>query len=186
MRVEEMNIPGCYQLFPQVRTDARGRFLKTFHKDVYAEHGLVTGFAEEYYSVSHKGVLRGMHFQTPPHAHFKLVYCLSGSVLDAIVDLRAGSPTYRQATTIELSVEAGNMLYIPPGMAHGFYALTDDAVMQYKVTTVYAPHNDAGIRWDSAGIDWPDTQPLVSERDAGFPRLEDYDSPFVYVEKRGL
>ena len=185
MRVEETLIPGCYQLFPQIRTDARGRFVKTFHEEVFADHGLVTEFVEEYYSVSHKGVLRGMHFQTPPHEHFKLVYCLDGKVLDAMADLRVGSPTYRRAATIELSAELGNMLYIAPGVAHGFYALTDDAIMQYKVTTMYAPDSDAGIRWDSAGIDWPDAAPLVSERDAGFPRLGEFESPFVYAGKAG-
>jgi len=184
MRVEGTLIPGCYQIFPQIRTDARGRFVKTLHEKVFADHGLVTEFVEEYYSVSHKGVLRGMHFQTPPHEHFKLVYCLDGKVLDAMVDLRVGSPTYRQAATIELSAELGNMLYIAPGVAHGFYALTD-AIMQYKVTTIYAPDNDAGIRWDSAGIDWPDAAPLVSERDANFPRLDEFVSPFVYAGESG-
>jgi len=185
MRVEKTIIPGCYQLFPQIRTDARGRFVKTFQKDVFAEHGLITEFAEEYYSVSHKGVLRGLHFQTPPHEHYKLVYCLDGRVLDAIVDLRAGSPTYKQAATIELSAESGNMLYIAPGVAHGFYALSDDVVMQYKVTSMYAANNDAGIRWDSAGINWPASVPLVSERDANFPRLAEFESPFVYADKAG-
>lgn len=181
MRVEQTSISGCYQLFPQVRKDHRGSFVKTFHKDLFAKHGLVTEFAEEYCSVSHKGVLRGMHFQTPPHEHFKLVYCLAGNVLDAIVDLRIGSPTYKKFATFELSSELGNMLYIAPGMAHGFYALTDEVIMQYKVTTVYAPEHDGGIRWDSAAIPWPDGAPIISDRDSGFPMLEDYNSPFRFV-----
>ncbi len=103
MRVEQTSIPGCYQLFPLVNKDNRGSFVKSFHKDVFAKHGLVTEFAEEYYSISHKGVLRGMHFQTPPHEHFKVLYCLAGKVLDAIVDLRVGSPAYQKSETIELS-----------------------------------------------------------------------------------
>jgi len=181
MRVEQTYIPDCYQLFPPVIKDYRGSFVKTFHKDVFAKHCLVTEFPEEYYSISHKGVLRGMHFQTPPHEHFKVVYCLAGKVLDAIIDLRLGSPTYKKSATFELSAEIGNMLYIAPGIAHGFYALTDDVIMQYKVTSVYAPEHDSGIRWDSAGIEWPDSAPILSDRDSDFPTLEDYKSPFRFV-----
>lgn len=180
MRVEETPIPGCYQIVPQVRRDGRGSFVKTFHKGVFQNHGLVTEFAEEYYSVSHKGVLRGMHFQTPPHEHFKIVYCLAGSVLDVIVDLRVGSPQYGNVATFDLSAEQGNMVYIAPGVAHGFYALTNNAIMQYKVTTVYAPEHDGGIRWDSIELAWPDSAPTISDRDRGFPALADFDSPFRF------
>jgi dTDP-4-dehydrorhamnose 3,5-epimerase len=180
MRVEQTAIPGCYLLLPLLNKDNRGSFVKTFHREVFAQHGLVTEFAEEYYSISYKGVLRGMHFQTPPHAHFKLIYCLTGAVLDAIVDLRVGSPTYQQTETLTLSAALGNMLYIAPGVAHGFYALTDEAVMQYKVTTVYAPAHDVGIRWNSAGIVWPDASPILSERDRSFPALVDFHSPFQF------
>jgi dTDP-4-dehydrorhamnose 3,5-epimerase len=180
MRVEPTAIPGCYQLFPLVSKDSRGSFVKTFRKDVFAKHGLVTEFSEEYYSISRKGVLRGMHFQTPPHDHFKVVYCLSGLVLDAIVDLRVGSPAYRQSETLALSAELGNMLYIAPGIAHGFYTLSDEAILQYKVTTAYAPKHDGGIKWDSAGIAWPDASPILSVRDHGFPGLVDFLSPFQF------
>ena len=181
MRVAQTPIPGCYQLFPQVRKDNRGNFVKTFHKELFEKHGLATEFVEEYYSCSHKGGVRGLHFQTPPHEHFKLVYCLAGKVLDALVDLRKGAPTFKQYATFELSAEVGNMLYISPGVAHGFYALTDDAVMQYKVTTAHAPRNDCGIQWESAGIPWPDSFPIVSERDSSFPLLQDHISPFQYT-----
>ena len=182
MRVEKTSIPGCYQLFPIVRNDNRGSFVKTFHKDDFLKHGLVTEFAEEYYSVSHRGVLRGMHFQTPPYEHFKLVYCLEGEVFDAIVDLRIGSPAYRQSASFELSSEVGNMLYLAPGIAHGFYARTENAIMQYKVTTMYAPENDAGIRWDTTGIDWPSTTPEISDRDRAFQALADFESPFRFEQ----
>lgn len=178
MRIEQTPIPGCYQIFPDVRHDHRGSFVKTLHKEIFLEHGLVTEFAEEYYSISHKGVLRGMHFQTPPHEHFKLVYCLSGKVLDAIVDLRSNSETYQKSATFELSAETGNMLYIAPGIAHGFYALTNEAIMQYKVTTVYAPEHDGGIKWNTTDIKWPDDAPIVSARDEGFPPLSSFKTPF--------
>jgi len=180
MRVEQTAIKGCYQIFPQVRKDNRGIFVKTFHKKVFETHGLITEFAEEYYSVSHKGVLRGMHFQIPPHEHFKLVYCLAGKVLDAIVDLRVGSPTYQQSAIIELSAELGNMLYIAPGMAHGFYALTNEVIMQYKATSVYAPDYDGGIRRNSAGIPWTNSASIISDRDSALPSLADFDSPFRF------
>jgi len=180
MRVEKTTIPGCYQLFTDIRKDARGSFVKTFHKEVFAEHDLVTEFAEEYFSVSHKGVLRGMHFQTPPYELYKLAYCLSGKVIDSIVDLRVGSPTYQQSATFELSGELGNMLYIAPGIAHGFYTLTDQTIMQYKVTAIYSPEHDGGIKWDTAGIDWPSSTPVLSERDQAFPAMNDFDSPFKF------
>lgn len=180
MRVEQTAIPGCYQLFPRMYKDNRGSFVKTFRKDVFAKHGLVTEFDEEYYSISRKGVLRGMHFQTPPHEHFKVVYCLAGKVLDAIVDLRVGSPTYQQSEILELNAELGNMLYIAPGIAHGFYTLSDEAVMQYKVTTIYAPEHDGGISWDSVGIAWPDMAPILSVRDRDFSALADFRSPFRF------
>lgn len=181
MRIEQTSIPGCYQLFPVVRKDSRGVFVKTFHSEIFKAHGLVVEFSEEYYSVSHQGVLRGLHFQVPPHDHFKLVYCLSGKVLDAIVDLRVGSPTFQKTATFELGPELGNILYIPPGIAHGFLALTNDVIMQYKVTTVYAPESDAGIRWDTAGIPWPGSNFNVSERDRNFPTLKYFESPFQFI-----
>ena len=180
MRIDQTPIPGCYQIFPDIKKDARGTFVKTVHKEIFLEHGLVIEFAEEYYSISHKGVLRGMHFQTPPHDHFKLVYCLAGKVFDAIIDLRAGSPTYNQSATFELSAETGNLLYIAPGIAHGFYALTDNSIMQYKVTTVYAPQHDGGIKWDTTDVNWPDDVPIISPRDDAFPSLNDFETPFKF------
>lgn len=180
MRLEQTPIPGCYQIFPEVRHDKRGCFVKTFHTDWFEQNGLATIFAEEYYSVSRKGVLRGMHFQTPPHDHTKLVSCVKGSVLDAIVDLRIGSPAYGRFATFQLTAETANMLYVAPGIAHGFYALTDDAIMQYKVTSTYHPESDRGIKWNSAGIPWPDPAPVVSDRDNDFPALSAYTSPFSY------
>ena len=173
-------IKGCFELIPRVLGDERGTFIKTFHMDVFASHGLETEFAEEYFTVSRKGVVRGLHFQIPPMEHVKLVYCVRGEVFDAVVDLRRGSPAYGQHESFRLSAEEGNMLYIPRGLAHGFCALTEDATMMYKVTSVYSPEHDSGILWNSAGIDWPSGDPVLSERDKGFVALKDYDSPFEY------
>lgn len=182
--LERTAIPGCLLLRPVVRGDARGAFVKTFHNEVFAEHGLADRFTEEYFSISQRGVLRGLHFQLPPHDHAKLVCVLRGSIYDAVVDLRRGSPTYGQYASFELSADLDgySMLYIPHGLAHGFYAREDQTITLYHCTTVYAPNSDAGVRWDSAGIDWPpgETAPILSERDRRFPALADFDSPFVY------
>lgn len=171
-------LAGCFELQPKVMEDARGRFVKVFHEEAFAGAGLATGFAEEYYSVSHRNVIRGMHFQLPPMDHVKMAYCIAGEVLDAVVDLRVGSPTYGQFALFELSAARANSVYIPKGMAHGFCALSDQAVMVYKVGTVYSPAHDAGVLWNSMGIPWPTEQPVISERDTGFPALADFISPF--------
>ena len=117
----ETVISVCFELQPQILTDTRGRFVKTYHADFFASNGLETDFQEHYYSVSRKGVLRGMHFQNPPNAHNKLVYCATGMILDVVIDLRLESPSYLTYFSVELSSELGNMLYIPEGLAHGFY-----------------------------------------------------------------
>jgi dTDP-4-dehydrorhamnose 3,5-epimerase len=181
LALKETGLPGCLELQPRVFEDARGRFVKVFNRELFAAHGLETSFAEEYYSSSLPGVLRGLHFQTPPHHHAKLVYCVAGRVMDVAVDLRVGSPTYGRHAVVELSMERGNAIYLPSGFAHGFYVPEGEATLVYNVTTGYAPESDAGIRWDSAGIAWPAAAPVVSDRDAGFPALAEFVSPFRYA-----
>ena len=180
IELNESRIPGCFELRPKVFNDERGTFVKTFHFDVFIEMGLQTKWAEEYYSISRKGVLRGLHFQLPPHDHEKLVYCVAGKVEDVVVDLRCGSPTYGQCVMFELSSEVANMVYIPRGFAHGFYTISDTATMMYKVSTVYAPEYDAGIHWNSVDFAWPDNNPILSKRDSEFPPITSYSSPFSY------
>lgn len=180
MRIQKTIIPGCYELFPQVLKDERGCFVKTFHQDTFALHGLTTRFAEEYYTNSHRRVLRGLHFQVPPMDHVKIVTCVAGSVVDAAVDLRAGSPSYGKHLIFELSAEKANMLYLPAGIAHGFYVQSEAAILLYKVTSAYSPAQDEGILWSSAGISWPDQDPILSQRDRSFPPLANFRSPFVF------
>jgi dTDP-4-dehydrorhamnose 3,5-epimerase len=184
LELVDRSVPGCFEIRPRVFADHRGRFVKVFVEEVFAARGLATRFAEEFYTVSARGVVRGMHLQLPPHDHDKIVYCPAGSVLDVVLDLRVGSPTFRRWDALELSAEAGNGLYIPRGVAHGFYALTDQAVMAYLVTTPHAPSHDAGIRWDSFGMIWPDPAPTLSARDAALPALEDFASPFEYGSRQ--
>ncbi len=171
-------IAGCFEIDCESSTDNRGRFLKTFHSGVFRERGLREDWQEEYYSVSARNVLRGMHFQSPPMQHAKLVYCLSGSVLDVVLDLRKASPTYGQAVGFELSSRKANLIYLSEGLAHGFVSLADDSIMQYKVTSVYSPADDRGILWSSFGFDWPVAQPLVSQRDQLHPSFASFETPF--------
>ena len=119
-----------------------------------------------------------MHFQLPPMDHVKMVYCVEGKVLDAVVDLRKGSPTYGRFDLFELSAAKANSLYIPKGMAHGFCVRSERAIMVYKVSTVHSPAHDAGLLWNSMEIPWPIAEPILSERDAAFPRLDTFVSPF--------
>lgn len=184
MKQIETKITGCYELQPVIRSDNRGAFIKTFHETNFKEIGLTTTFAEEYYSISKKNVLRGLHFQTPPKEHKKLVYCTLGEVIDVVVDLRKGSPTYKQHQVFVLNSEKANMIYIPEGLAHGFYVKSETAIMMYKVTSEYAPENDCGIRWDTANIPWKNQNPIMSKRDQEFMALDEFESPFVFKEQK--
>ena len=171
-------LPDLFELQPIVRGDSRGSFIKIFHSDNFAKLGFDTDFKEEYYSTSIKNVLRGMHFQTPPADHVKLVCCLEGAVKDVVVDLRKKSATFGKHCAFELSAEKFNMLYIPKGFAHGFLTLSEQATMLYNVTSVYSPENDKGILWSSCGIDWQCDAPIISERDLNHPTLDEFASPF--------
>jgi dTDP-4-dehydrorhamnose 3,5-epimerase len=176
--IEESGLPGCRALTPAIHRDRRGHFIKTFHRDWFAAQGMATDFAEAYYSVSRRGVLRGLHFQLPPHQHAKLVYCVEGAILDAVVDLRRGSARYGAHALFSLSGQDGRLVYVPPGLAHGFYVTSESATVIYNVTSTHHPAADAGILWSSAGIPWPDPAPVLSERDSGFPPLSEFSSPF--------
>jgi dTDP-4-dehydrorhamnose 3,5-epimerase len=174
--IEETPIFGARLLRPRVRRDARGAFVKTFHEPWFREQGLATGFVEQYYSISHRDVLRGLHFQIPPHQHCKLVTCVEGEILDALVDLRPGA--LGRWATFQLNSETADTLYIPPGVAHGFHVRSDRAILLYNVTSAHAPEHDCGIRWDSAGVPWNVLAPQISERDLAFPALADFKTPF--------
>lgn len=177
MVVEDTSLVGLKVLRSFVSHDSRGIFVKTYNAAQFAQAGLSFEQQESYYSVSHQGVVRGMHFQLPPHAHEKLVYVTAGRILDVVVDLRRASTTFQQVFSVELEAHK-TALYIPQGFAHGFLALTPDATVVYSVATGYQPTADAGVRWDSLGFTWPVAAPIVSDRDAAFPALQDFSSPF--------
>ncbi|WP_204106169.1 MULTISPECIES: dTDP-4-dehydrorhamnose 3,5-epimerase [Spirulina sp. CCY15215] len=177
--LRETSIKGCYELQPNLKKDERGSFVKTFHKDDFEALNLEVDFAEEYYSVSHQKVLRGLHFQIPPHDHVKMVYCLLGEIQDVVVDLRMDSPSYGKYEILTLSSEIANMVYLPKGTAHGFLTLSESAIVMYKVTKTYAPDFDRGVLWNSLNIPWQEKNPVLSERDRSFQPLEKFQSPFI-------
>jgi len=181
--IKESRIKGIFEITPRILSDVRGAFIKTYHKEFFQKKGLEFDLEEQYFSSSKKDVIRGMHFQLPPHAHAKLVGCITGSVLDVLVDLRKGSPTFGQYDCFELTANRHNILYIPVGLAHGFHALSDDAIMLYNVSTTYHKEVDTGIRWDSFSFDWKVENPVLSARDLSFQSLHEFKSPFVYEEK---
>lgn len=173
-------ISGCFQILPKIQKDDRGSFIKVFNESFFRENNLETSFSEGFYSHSRQRVLRGLHFQAPPKDQAKLVYCVHGKVLDVAIDIRHGSPTFGKHITLELSEKTGNVLYLPKGLAHGFYTLSKKAIMVYHVTSTYSQQHDTGILWNSANIDWPDLNPITSPRDNQFPALSEFTSPFIF------
>jgi dTDP-4-dehydrorhamnose 3,5-epimerase len=161
-----------------VADDVRGRFVKFFHAPTYEACGLRHDFAEAFCTTSRSRVLRGMHFQVPPRAHAKLVWCVAGRMLDVLLDLRRGSSTFGEHIVLELNESVPRGIYIPPGIAHGFYTLDEPGVLTYLVTSAHSAHHDRGIRWDSFGMTWPDAEPIVSKRDAALPGVNEFASPF--------
>lgn len=158
--------------------DKRGRFVKLFHSDFFSQHQLVENFEEQYYSTSKSRVLRGLHFQVPPHGHVKVVTCISGEIVDVVFDLRKKSTTYGQFISVELSSEKANLLYVPEGLAHGFYVMSEQATFLSLNSRKFSAECDAGIRWDSIGFEWPDPEPIVSEKDRNMIGFQEFVSPF--------
>lgn len=174
------SIEGVVEFQPRVFRDERGYFLETFSQKWFEPLGVTPVFVQDNQSVSAKGVLRGLHFQKPPHAQAKLVRVSSGRALDIAVDLRRNSPTFGQHVACILDAEKHNLFYIPEGFAHGFMALEDNTTFLYKCTDFYAPETEGGILWNdpALSIDWGIAEPLVSPKDEVLPLLQDFSSPF--------
>ena len=172
MTVEETNLPGVLAITPARYPDERGEFMEVWQQARYADAGLPERFVQDNVSRSKQGVLRGLHYQYPA-AQGKLVSVWAGRVWDVAVDLRRGTPTFEAWMGMELSAETGRQLYVPEGCAHGFVALSDNAVVHYKCTAYYAPDQEHTIRWDDPqlAIEWPIADPILSEKDAGAPTL---------------
>ena len=170
---------------PKRFSDARGWFSEIFNKDRFAPYLGKQDFLQDNQSLSREtGTLRGLHFQTPPHAQAKLVRCLAGAIFDVAVDIRKGSPTYGKWIGVELSAENGKQFYIPEGFAHGFMTLQPDTMIFYKVSDYYAPECDRGLAWNdpTIAIEWPlkTGSPVLSAKDEKQPSFHDFQSPFAY------
>lgn len=187
MNVIRTIIEGVVIVEPKVFGDARGYFFESFSQKEFDEKvapilGHTIQFVQDNESMSRYGVMRGLHFQSPPFAQSKLVRCVSGSVLDVAVDIRKGSPTFGQHVAVELSEANHRQFFVPRGFAHGFAVLSETAVFQYKCDEFYHPESDAGISIldHMLGIDWriPAEKALLSEKDTKHACLKDFDSPF--------
>lgn len=167
-------IPDIVEVRPERFGDARGHFAELFRSGPFREAGIPTEFVQDNVAGSTRGVLRGLHFQLPPSAQGKLVGALVGEIYDVAVDLRKDSPTYGEWVGVTLRAAEGTLLWIPPGFAHGYQALTGETLVYYKVTAEHDPTRERGIRWDDPqlGIEWPLPVPLLSDRDRKLGGLE--------------
>lgn len=182
MRLIEIGLPGLALLEPKVFRDERGFFLETYSEAAFDALGIGARFVQDNHAYSVRaGVLRGLHFQLPPHAQAKLVWVVRGSVLDVAVDLRRDSATYGRHYCVELSAKNMLRLFLPRGFAHGYLTLEPDTEFLYKVDAPYMPQADAGILWNDPelGIAWPESKPVLSGKDRMLPRLKNFHSPFV-------
>lgn len=185
MEIRELSLPGLFLLTPKRHGDHRGFFSESWNRRTLEQAGLfLPDFVQDNHSLSReRGTVRGLHFQSPPHAQGKLVRCGRGRLFDVAVDARVGSPTYGQWFGAELSFENGQQLWIPSGFLHGFMTLEDDTEIVYKCTDHYAPECDGAVRWDSCGIDWPiaGLDPIISEKDNISQEFNSFTSPFTFT-----
>ena len=174
MKVTQTILEGVVAIEPRVFGDARGYFLETWHRERYAEAGVARDFVQDNLSRSQRGILRGLHLQHP-YAQGKLVQVFEGDVFDVAVDVRVGSPTFGKWVGQHLSGENKRQLYIPPGFAHGFCVMSEQALLGYKCTELYHPETELSIAWndEALAIDWPVKDPTLSAKDQAGLRLND-------------
>jgi len=190
MRFIKCSIDGLVRIEPSIWEDSRGFFMETYNQAVFDQAGIRADFVQDNLSLSHKGVLRGLHAQTEPYAQGKLVRVIRGSVFDVAVDIRAGSPTFGRYHSIELSAANRVSFWIPPGFLHGFLALEDDTLFTYKVTNLYDRESELGVRWDDPdiAIQWPSefekNELIISEKDQELPLLRELDNSYYFAPIR--
>ncbi|MGC8773794.1 MAG: dTDP-4-dehydrorhamnose 3,5-epimerase [Chlorobaculum sp.] len=179
MQIIRTSIPDVLLFEPELFGDERGWFCESFRQDIFEQHAGCHRFVQDNESFSRYGVVRGLHYQKPPHVQGKLVRVIRGEVLDVAVDIRKGSPTFGHHTVQLLNESNRRMMWIPPGFAHGFAVLSQTAVFSYKCTDYYAPSHDAGIRWNdpAIGIEWgvPESEIRLSDKDLRQPMLHDIE-----------
>ena len=174
MTFEQTDISGLYKILLDTFTDNRGSLTKVFTKEAFSGQGLPTHFPEHFFSVSKRGVLRGMHAQTGHTQCGKFIYVSNGRVLDVVLDIRPDSPTFKKFFATELSADNHQAIFVPAGCLHGFLALEDDSHTVYFQTEMRDPSFECGVRFDSFGMDWGETKPIVSDRDQNLPTMEEF------------
>ena len=184
MNFIKTKIPDLIIIEPTIFGDHRGYFLESFNQRKFEKHLNKIEFVQHNESKSTKGVLRGLHFQKPPYSQAKLVRCITGRVLDVVLDIRKGSPSYGKYEIVELSGENKRQLFVPRGFAHGFVVLSEEAIISYKVDNWYAPDHESGILWndESLNIDWKidDSEVILSDKDKELLTFNNFESPFNY------
>jgi dTDP-4-dehydrorhamnose 3,5-epimerase len=181
MKAIPTNIKDVFIIEPRVFQDERGLFFESFQQETFNDLiGRKLTFVQENESISKKGVIRGLHFQNPPHAQGKLVRVIKGSVLDVAVDIRKDSITYGKSISVVLTSENRRQLWIPEGFAHGFVALEEDTIFQYKCTNYYNKASEDALLWNDStlAIDWKIDQPILSPKDEIAPAFDQFQSPF--------
>lgn len=177
---------GVVHLIPKRFEDERGYFSECYNKRDIAAAGITESFCQDNHAYSkHAGTVRGFHFQLPPFAQAKLVRCTVGRILDVVIDIRLGSPTYGKSYALELSAVKMNQIYVPVGFAHAYYTLESDCEVQYKVSEHYNPDSECGINALDPALDinWPEFTAHISERDSKLPQLSEISSPFIWNEE---
>ena len=181
MKINITNIQGVYLIKPKIFKDDRGVFFESFNKEIFDNKvDSKINFVQDNQSLSSKGVLRGLHFQNPPHAQAKLVSVVKGSVIDVVVDLRKESKTYGNYILEELSEYNNHQLFVPKGMAHGFLTLEDNTIFSYKCSDFYHKESEDSILWNdpALNIKWPNSNPILSEKDENAKKFSSFISPF--------
>lgn len=178
VRYEPSALAGVGRIAAPFFDDVRGGFTKVFGAAALDEAGISFDVQEVFWSRSHTGVIRGLHYQNPPAAVAKIVFTMQGRIRDIVLDLRAGSATYARVAEFELAERSGAVV-VPRGCAHGFEVLDGPAVTCYLQDGPFDAANDTGVRWDTVGIVWKTAEPVVSDRDNALPRFDTFESPFV-------
>ena len=183
MNVLNTNLPGVKLIEPRVFADLRGFFMESYSFEMFARNGIEHQFMQDNHSLSiEPNVIRGLHYQLNPKSQAKLVRVIAGEIMDVVLDIRKGSPTYGQWESFILSAASKRQLLIPAGFAHGFCTLVSNCEVQYKVDQYYSPEHDRGIAWNdpALAIDWPTSNPILSDKDERHPVLAEAENNFVY------
>ena len=185
MKIEKTILQDAFVITPDIYGDSRGWFMETYAKEKLSEITDIEFVQDNQSYSSQKGIIRGLHCQLNPHCQTKLIRCTKGKIIDVIVDIREGSPTYKKWLKIELSEENKKQLFIPKGFLHGFLTLTDEVEVQYKVDDYYSKECDRSVKFNDPelGVDWGEVNPVLSDKDKNAPLFKDSDCKFYYKEK---